>query len=126
VGPNLEQTGKARARSKSGEFNKARAAFGHAIHNGSKILQLDLNRYILCSDLISPINNVYKINRIRTTKKNVSPGGTADMLIVAMGIWLKQQYVEKISRLSRRRPTSQRCRTSKIHKSRGTDASTCH
>jgi hypothetical protein len=75
------------------EFDRARTSFGDAIHNGSKLLQLDLNRYhILCSDLVSPINNAYKIKRDRKSKKNVYPASTDDMLIVSMGIWLNQQF----------------------------------
>lgn len=76
------------------EFAKARAGFQSAIHNASKILQVELDRYhVLCVDLISPVNNAYKINRNRDGKKKQSrPGSTYDMLIAAMGIWLAQQH----------------------------------
>lgn len=75
------------------QFSAARTDFGSAIHNGAKILQVELNRYhILCVDLISPVNNAYKIQRDRPKKKNISPAKTYDMLFVAMGIWLKHQY----------------------------------
>ena len=75
------------------EFRAARKNFGAAIHNGSRILQVELNRYhILAVDLISPINNAYKIKRDRGKKKNVTPARTYDMLIVAMGIWLQHQF----------------------------------
>lgn len=75
------------------EFSAARTAFGAAIHNGSGILQVELDRYhILCVDLISPVNNAYKIKRDRTRKTNVTPAKAYDMLFVAMGIWLQHQY----------------------------------
>jgi hypothetical protein len=75
------------------EFSAARKAFGAAIHNGSSILQVELDRYhILCVDLISPVNNAYKIKRDRTQKNNVTPAKAYDMLLVAMGIWLQHQY----------------------------------
>ena len=83
----------------SAEFKAARRDFSEAIHNGSKILQLELDRYhILCVDLVSPINNAYKINRNRGSKaareraKRVNPASTYDMLVAAMGIWLAQQH----------------------------------
>lgn len=81
------------------EFDNARTAFGNAIHNGSKILQVELDRYhVLCVDLISPVNNAYKINRTRggaaakEKARRVSPASTYDMLVAAMGIWLSQQH----------------------------------
>lgn len=75
------------------EFAAARARFGAAIHNGASILQVELDRYhILCVDLVSPVNNAYKIKRDRTKKTNVTPAKTYDMLLVAMGIWLQHQY----------------------------------
>ena len=75
------------------EFQNAREAFCSAIHNGSKILQIELDRYhILCVDLIAPINNAYKIKRNRSKKKSVVPAGSYDMLIAAMGIWLNHMY----------------------------------
>jgi len=81
------------------EFSSAREDFSEAIHNGSKILQVELNRYhILCVDLISPVNNAYKINRVRGGKaakeraRRASPASTYDMLVAAMGIWLSHQY----------------------------------
>jgi len=75
------------------QFNASRAAFRKAIHNGAEILPVDLNRYhILAVDLVSPVNNAYKIKRDRGRKKNVSPAKTYDMLIVAMGVWLKHQF----------------------------------
>lgn len=81
------------------EFSSARANFSNSIHNGSKILQIELNRYhILCVDLISPVNNAYKINRIRggtaakERARRTSPASTYDMLVAAMGIWLSHQY----------------------------------
>jgi len=81
------------------EFSAARKNFRSAIHNGSKILQVDLNRYhILCVDLISPVNNAYKIKRVRGGKdakeraKRTSPASTYDMLVAAMGIWLSHSY----------------------------------
>lgn len=76
------------------EFETARAGFRSAIHNASGILQVELDRYhVLCVDLISPVNNAYKIKRNRGGKKKQSrPGSTYDMLIAAMGIWLAQQH----------------------------------
>jgi hypothetical protein len=48
------------------EFMAARTEFSDSIHNASKILQVELNRYhILSVDLISPVNNAYKISRVR-------------------------------------------------------------
>lgn len=76
------------------EFAGARAGFRLAIHNASGILQVELDRYhVLCVDLISPVNNAYKISRNRGGRKKQSrPGSTYDMLIAAMGIWLAQQH----------------------------------
>jgi hypothetical protein len=81
------------------EFKKARKEFAAAIHNGSKILQVMLDRYhVLCVDLISPINNAYKINRVRGGKpardraKNTTPASTYDMLVAAVAIWCAKQY----------------------------------
>jgi hypothetical protein len=75
------------------QFSSSRQRFRSAIHNGGKILQVALDRYhILAVDLISPINNAYKIKRNRKKTKDVTPAKTYDMLIVAMGIWLQQQY----------------------------------
>jgi hypothetical protein len=74
------------------EFQLAREYFRDAIHNGSVLLQWDVNRYhILCVDLIAPVNNAYKILRSRKKKRTPSPASTYDMLIVAMGIWLQHQ-----------------------------------
>jgi hypothetical protein len=76
-----------------GKFQAARQAFHQAIHNGTKLLQVELNRYhVLCLDLIAPINAAYRIKRDRKTKKNVSPASTYDLLFVAMGVWLQRQY----------------------------------
>lgn len=75
------------------KFVSARKAFGAAIHNGNSILQVELDRYhILCVDLISPVNNAYKIKRDRYKKENVTPAKAYDMQLVAMGIWLQHQY----------------------------------
>jgi hypothetical protein len=80
------------------EFSSARRGFGDAIHNASKILQVELDRYhILAVDLISPINNAYQINRARkgpqqTRRRPATPASTYDMLVAAMAIWLSQQY----------------------------------
>jgi hypothetical protein len=75
------------------QFSTARKDFRDAIHNGAHILQVDLNRYhILAVDLVSPVNNAYKIKRDRGMKRDVNPAKTYDMLIVAMGIWLKHQF----------------------------------
>ena len=84
---------------KKKEFNQARNDFGKAIHNGHTILQVALDRYhVRCVDLISPINNKYKINRVRGGKvardkaKNAKPASTYDMLVAAVGIWCVKQY----------------------------------
>ena len=78
------------------QFMAARKGFGEMIHNGSKILQVELDRYhILCVDLLSPINNAYKISRKRKGKKTtqvVPPAKTYDMLVAAMSVWLAQQH----------------------------------
>lgn len=75
------------------QFRAARDDFHHAIHNGTKLLQVELNRYhILCLYLIAPINAAYRIKRDRGVKKNVSPASTYDLLLIAMGIWLQKQY----------------------------------
>ena len=56
------------------QFTDSRAKFRKAIHNAAEILQVDLNRYhILAVDLVSPVNNAYKIKRDRGKKKNVRP-----------------------------------------------------
>jgi len=83
----------AKTRLTPGTFRVSRAEFHRAIHNGTELLQVELNRYhVLCLDLIAPINAAYRIKRDRTTKKNVNPASTYDLLIVAMGIWLQRQY----------------------------------
>lgn len=75
------------------EFETARDAFRNAVHNGATILQCELNRYhVLSVDLVSPVNNAYKIKRDRSKKQNVVPAQTYDMLIAAMGIWLQKQF----------------------------------
>jgi hypothetical protein len=78
------------------EFASARKNFGKAIHNAASILQIELDRYhILSVDLISPINNAYKINRARSPRsrgRRIAPASTYDMLVAAMGIWLAQHY----------------------------------
>ena len=79
------------------QFDSARALFHESIHNGTKLLQVELNRYhVLCLDLISPINAAYRIKRNRKrknkpVKKQVTPASTYDLLVVAMGIWLQRQ-----------------------------------
>jgi len=75
------------------KFRAARQAFHRAIHNGAKLLPIELNRYhVLCLDLIAPINAAYRIKRDRKFRKNVSPASTYDLLFVAMGIWLQRQH----------------------------------
>lgn len=72
-------------------FLEARTRFHDAIHNGSKLLQVDLDRYhVLCLDLIAPINAAYRIKRDRGRKKSVSPASTYDLLLIAMSIWLQK------------------------------------
>ena len=67
------------------QFNSSRTAFRAAIHNGAQILQVDLNRYhILAVDLVSPVNNAYKIKRDRGKRKNVSPAKT---VLVPKGVY---------------------------------------
>jgi hypothetical protein len=76
-----------------GRFRAARDAFHQAIHNGTRLLQVELNRYhVVCLDFIAPINAAYRIKRDRKTKRNVSPASTYDLLLVAMGIWLQRQH----------------------------------
>ncbi|HJV21836.1 MAG TPA: hypothetical protein VJ570_04015 [Holophagaceae bacterium] len=71
------------------DFESARRNFRAAIHNGSKIVQVELNRYhVLCVDLISTINHAYQINRPPKSARRVVPASTYDMLLLAMGIWL--------------------------------------
>jgi hypothetical protein len=56
------------------------------IHNGKFIYHLELNRYhILGINLVAPIDHYYRISRGR---KNVSPCGAFDHLIISMGITL--------------------------------------
>lgn len=76
------------------QFRLARDDFHSAIHNGSKLLQVALDRYhILCLDLIAPINAAYRIKRDRGgKKKNVSPASVYDLMLIAMGIWLQKQF----------------------------------
>jgi hypothetical protein len=83
----------AKTRLTPGKFRSVRDAFHQAIHNGTKLLQVELNRYhVLCLDLIAPINAAYRIKRDRTIKKNVNPASTYDLLVVAMGIWLQRLH----------------------------------
>jgi len=75
------------------QFQTSRDEFHTAIHNGTKLLQVELNRYhILCMDLIAPINAASRIKRDRGARKNVSPASTYDLLLIAMGIWLQKEY----------------------------------
>ena len=68
------------------KFQRARATFRGAIHNGANLLQVELDRYhILCVDLVSPINNAYKIKRKRKKPKSVSPAKTYDMACTRFG-----------------------------------------
>lgn len=77
------------------EFRSARKYFHDAIHNGTRLLQVALDRYhILCLDLVAPINAAYRIKRDRGKKKYVSPAGTYDLTLLAMGIWLQKQFGE--------------------------------
>jgi hypothetical protein len=74
-------------------FQTARKEFHEAIHNGTRLHQVELNRYhILCLDLIAPINAAYRIKRDRKRKKNVNPASTYDLLFVAMAIWLQRLH----------------------------------
>lgn len=75
------------------EFREARERFHSAIHNGTQLLQVALDRYhILCLDLVAPINAAYRIKRDRGKKTNVRPASTYDLMLIAMGIWLQKQF----------------------------------
>jgi hypothetical protein len=84
-----------RTRLNAREFKLAREHFHASIHNGERLLQMELSRYhILCLDLIAPINAAYQIKRPRKMKgktKPVHPAGTYDLLFLAMGIWLQKE-----------------------------------
>ena len=61
--------------------------FGSDIHNGAFLNQYELSRYhILGIDLVAPVDHHYQISR--GTKRNHSPAGTFDHLIISMGIQL--------------------------------------
>jgi len=65
--------------------------FHQHIHNGQFLHQVELNRYhILAVDLIAPIDNHYQFYRGKRRRK--TPMGTADILILAMGIHLNHQF----------------------------------
>ena len=67
-------------------YEKLVAQFQEDIHNGKFIYHLELNRYhILGINLVAPIDHSYKISK---GKKNVTPCGTFDHLIISMGITL--------------------------------------
>jgi len=76
------------------QYANARKTFKEAIRNGSKIMQVDLNRYhVLCSDLVAPINAKYQIRRKSANKQPKKvPAGAFDVLILAMSIWLQEQH----------------------------------
>jgi hypothetical protein len=60
--------------------------FQNDIHNGHFIYHYELSRYhVLAMNLVAPVDHYYKFKR---GKKNVTPMGTFDHLIVAMGIHL--------------------------------------
>jgi len=67
-------------------YKKITAQFQKDIHNGTFMYHYELSRYhILGVNLVAPIDHYYKISRGR---KNVSPMGTFDHLIISMGIHL--------------------------------------
>jgi len=60
--------------------------FEKDIHNGNLIYHLELNRYhVFAIDLVAPVDHYFKMDR---KNKWVTPAGTFDQLIVAMGIHL--------------------------------------
>lgn len=66
-----------------------RAQFQHDIHNANLFYHYELSRYhILAINLVAPIDHWYQMARPQRTKKGVSPAGTFDQLIVAMGVHL--------------------------------------
>ena len=75
------------------EFKRSRDEFRTAIHNGAAIIQIELDRYhVLCMDLVSTINHAYRIKRDHGSKQYVVPANTYDMLLMAMGIWLRHMH----------------------------------
>lgn len=62
------------------------AQFQSDIHNGHFLYHYELNRYhVLGINLVAPIDHYFKISRRR---KNVSPMGTFDHLVISMGVLL--------------------------------------
>lgn len=75
------------------EFDQSRLDFRNAIHNGAKVVQVELNRYhVLCMDLVSTINHAYRIRRDYKKKQYIVPANTYDMLLMAMAIWLRHVH----------------------------------
>jgi hypothetical protein len=74
-------------------YRKLVDQFQSDIHNGKFIYHYELSRYhILGINLVAPVDHHYKFKR---GKKNVSPMGTFDHLIVSMGIHLTSIHGKK-------------------------------
>jgi hypothetical protein len=67
-------------------YNSLVQQFQDDIHNGRFIYHYELSRYhVLGMNLVAPIDHYYQFSRRR---KNVTPMGTFDHLIISMGIHL--------------------------------------
>jgi len=67
-------------------FGSLRHQFQDDIHNGRFIYHYELSRYhVLGMNLVAPVDHYFQISR---RKKNLSPMGTLDHLIISMGIHL--------------------------------------
>ncbi len=71
-------------------YGSLRAQFEKDIHNGKFIYHYELSRYhVLAINLVAPVDHYFQVSRIRKKgQKPVTPMGTFDHLIIAMGIHL--------------------------------------
>lgn len=78
------------------QYLRAVERFQEDIHNGSVILQYELNRYhILGINLVAPVDHHYQMVRVKAQKgkkRRPQPAGTFDQLIISMGVQLARVY----------------------------------
>ncbi len=72
-------------------YNSLVNQFEKDIHNGKFIYHYELSRYhVLAINLVAPVDHYFRINRGK--RRQVTPMGTFDHLIIAMGIHLAKVH----------------------------------
>lgn len=70
-------------------YNSLVGQFEKDIHNANLIYHYELSRYhVLAVNLVAPVDHYFRFNRGKKRSKQVSPMGTFDHLIIAMGVHL--------------------------------------